>query len=88
MKGKLKVIDFETHSCDACGEQFIVACESQLQEKLKNHACRPVRQNRKKERFQQLQEQRIALFVHDTTVNRIEAHNFDKLVKQGVLVNG
>jgi len=82
------VIDFETHSCDACGEQFIVACETQLQEKLKKHICCLARKNRKRERAQQLQEQRIALFVHDTTVNRIEQHNFDKLIKQGVLVNG
>ena len=90
LKGKLKVINFETHSCDACGEQFIVACESQLQEKLKKHksSCHGKRSNKKRERTQQLCKDRIALFVHDTTVNRIEEHNFDELVKQGVLVNG
>ena len=86
------MIDFETHSCDACGEQFIVACETQLQEKLKAHLEHCIDKiqipNKKRERSQQLQEQGIALFVHDTTINRIEAHNFDKLIKQGVLING
>jgi hypothetical protein len=85
------MIDFETHSCDACGEQFIVACDSQLTEQLKKHkrCCRGrTIVNKKRERTQQFQQRRIALYVHDTTINRIEEHNFDKLVKQGVLVNG
>ena len=84
------MIDFETHNCDACGEQFIVACDTQLQEKLKAHraTCLAKRPNRKRERTKQLQQDGIALFVHDITVNRIEEHNFDKLIKQGVLVNG
>jgi len=83
------MIDFETHSCDACGEQFVVACLSELQVKLKNHksSCTVKRTNRKRERTQQLQQKGIALFVHDTAVNRIEEHNFNKLIKQGVLIN-
>lgn len=82
--------NFETHSCHVCGEQFIVACDTQLQEKLKSHNCRgrPKQLNKKRERTKQLQQDRIALYVHDITVNRIEQHNFDNLVKQGVLVNG
>ena len=84
------MIDFETHSCHVCKEQFSVACESQLQQMLKSHNCRgrPVKVNKKRERTQQLHESGIALYVHDITVNRLEEHNFDKLVKQGVLVNG
>lgn len=83
------MIKFETHSCDVCKEQFNVACESQLQEKLKSHNCRgrPKKCNKKRERTQQLQHDRIALYMHDTTVNRIEEHNLDKLVNSGMLVN-
>lgn len=82
--------DYQTKSCDACGEQFIVACLSELQEKLKTHkrSCIAKRNNKKRERTQQLQEQGIALFVHDTVVNRIEEHRFNQLVNKGVLVNG
>ena len=81
--------EFETHSCDACGEQFIVACESELREKLQNHkdSCTAKRTHKKRERSKQFQQQRIALFVHDTTVNRIEEHNLDNLVKSGMLIN-
>ena len=84
------MIDFETHSCDACGEQFTVACDAQLQEKLEAHLehCVAHRRNEKRERSQQLQEQGIALYVHDVTVDRINQHNFDNLIKQGMLVNG
>ena len=84
------MIKFETHNCDACGEQFVVACKSQLQEKLKTHkSCCKGRTvvNKKRERTKQLQQKGIALYVHDTAVNRIEQHNLDKLVSQGMLVN-
>ena len=85
------IITFETHSCPACREQFIAACESELQEKLKSHNCRSrpkSKCNKKRERTRQLHKRRIALSVHDTVVNSIEKHNFDKLVKSGMLVNG
>lgn len=83
------MIEFQTHKCPACGEQFNVACELQLQEMLKNHksSCKAKRTNKKRERTQQLQQDGIALFVHDTVINRIEQHNFDNLVRQGMLVN-
>ena len=83
-------ITFESHSCDACGEQFNVACDSQLQEMLKNHkrSCKAKRTNKKRERTQQLQQRRIALYVHDVTIARIQQYNFDKLVRQGVFING
>lgn len=83
------MIDFQTHKCHVCGEQFSVACESQLQEMLRKHrrSCKAKRTNRKRERTQQLQEHRIALYVRDVAVDRIHQYNFDKLVKQGVLVN-
>ena len=83
------MIEFETHSCDVCGEQFMVACLLELQEKLENHkSCckgRPV-VHKKRERTKQLKQNRIALCVHDTAVSRIEEHNFDKLVRQGVII--
>lgn len=79
------MIDFQTHKCDVCGEQFIVACLAQLQEKLKTHKC--IKKNKRVERTLQLQRDRVALYVRDITVNRIEQHNFDNLVKQGMLVN-
>lgn len=83
------MINFETHSCDACGEQFLVACLSELQEKLKNHkrCCKGRIIHKGRERSKQFQQDRIALFVHDTTINRIEQHNFDTLVKRGMLVD-
>ena len=87
---KMTEIGFQTHSCPACREQFIVACESELQEKLKKHegSCIAKRTNKKRERTQQFQQHRIALFVHDTAVDRIQQYNFDKLVNSGMLVNG
>jgi len=83
------MIDFETHSCHACGEQFIVTCELQLQEKLEKHksSCIVKRINKKRERTKQHRKDRIALFVHDVTVDRLNQHNFDKLVSQGMIVN-
>lgn len=84
------MIELQTHSCDVCGEQFSVACESQLQEKLKKHksSCRVKRTNKKRERTKQLQQDRIALYVHDIAVNRIEEHGFNELIKKGVVVHG
>lgn len=76
------MIDFQTHKCRVCGEQFQVACESELQDKLKNHKC----PTGKRLRSKQHRRQQIALFVHDTAVNNIEQHNFDKLVRQGLIV--
>ncbi len=77
------MIDFQTHNCPACREQFVAACESELQEKLKKHkssctvkAGSTKRTNKKRERTRQLYKQRIALSVHDTVVNSIEKHNF------------
>jgi transcription elongation factor Elf1 len=84
------MIDFITHNCPACGEQFVVACESQLQEKLKAHLehCIPKGcRSKKRERTEQLQQQRIDLFVHDVATDRIHQHNFDQLVNQGMIVN-
>lgn len=76
------MIEFQTHRCGVCGEQFRVACESELQTKLKYHKC----PTGKRLRSQQMKQQQIALFVHDTAVNSIEQHNFDKLVMQGIIV--
>ena len=80
------MIDVQTHSCRACGEQFVVACLTELQQKLKTHCCKSSI-NKKRERSEQFRQDRIALFVHDTVVNRIEQYRFDKLIKQGMLVN-
>jgi len=43
------MIDFQTHRCDVCGEQFNVACLSQLQEKLKTHRC--IKKNKRVEQL-------------------------------------
>jgi len=79
------MIEFQTHKCGVCGEQFNVACLSQLQEKLKTHKC--IKKNKRVERTRQLRRDGIALYVRDTVTNNIEEHNFNKLVNQGMLVN-
>ena len=81
--------EFQNHNCPVCGEQFIVACELQLREKLETHksSCKVKKTNRKSERTMQLQRDRIALYVHGITVDRINQYNFDKLVNLGMLVN-
>lgn len=78
-------MEFQEHKCDVCGEQFQVACFSELQEKFRNHRCRKV--NKRVERTNQLQQKRIAFNIRGITTDRIQQHNFDKLVQQGMLVN-
>lgn len=82
------MIDFEIHKCPVCGEQFEVACESQLREKLKTHTCpkNKFRTNKKRERTRQLKRAQVALYVQDTVVNEIEETRFQKLIQQGVIV--
>ena len=67
-----------------CGMEFEAACQSELDEKFARHKCPKV--NKRVARTQELRNQQERLFVHDTVVNRIEAHNFDKLVMQGMIV--
>ena len=76
-------MQFQTHNCDRCGEEFIVACLSELEEKLRKHVCPKV--NRHIERTEEHKRQIRAQFVFDTTVNRIEDSNRKKLVQQGML---
>lgn len=77
-------MNFQVHSCDICGERFRVTCFSELEEKLRKHKCPNV--NKRVERTKQLQQAKIDQFVSDTTVNRIEEHNFDQLIEQGIIV--
>ena len=79
-------MEFQTHNCDECGEQFQVACFSELQEKLKKHKCHKV--NKKVERTAELQQAQSDRFVHDVATDRIHQHNFDQLVQQGMIVDG
>ena len=78
-------MEFQRYSCNRCGEEFVAACLSELQRKRAKHVCVKL-PNKRVERTAELKQNRIDLFVHDTTVNRIEEHNFDQLVEQGVLV--
>lgn len=77
--------EFQTHSCDVCGEQFRVACFSELQEKFKAHKCSKV--NKRVERTEELKQAKVDQFVHDVTIDRIQQHNFDKLVHKGIVVS-
>ena len=71
------------YTCE-CGMEFEAACQSELDGKLAKHKC--VKANKRVARTQELRNQQERLFIHDTVVNRIEAHNFDKLVMQGMIV--
>lgn len=77
-------METQIYNCDKCGMKFQAACFSELQEKLRKHKCSSV--NKRVERTKQLQQAKVDQFVNDTTVNRIEEHNFDQLVKQGMIV--
>ena len=72
------------YNCRYCGEEFKVACLSELQEKKAKHKCPNV--NKRVERTKQLQQAKVDQFVNDTTVNRIEERNFDQLVNTGMIV--
>lgn len=80
-------IMFKTYTCHACKEQFVVACSDQLQTKLKNHKCPNRVRNKKRERSEQLERNRIALCVHDMVVNNIEQYNFNSLIRQGIIIS-
>lgn len=78
------MIKFQTHSCQVCGEEFKVACASELENKMKKHKC--VRLNKRRERTALLQQRLVNNFVSDVAVDRIHEHNFNQLVKQGMIV--
>ena len=85
------MIDIQIHECPVCKERFEVACQMQLEDKLKNHKCSPERiktqkVNKKRERARQLRRSQAALYVQDYVVNSIEEARFNKLVQQGVIV--
>ena len=61
-----------------------MACQSELDEKVRKHKCR--KSNRRAARTEELRQSNIKRNVHDTVVNRIEQHNFDRLVRQGIFV--
>lgn len=73
----------EVFTCE-CGMEFEAACQSELDGKLAGHKC--VKINKRVARTQELRNQQERLFVYDTVVNRIEAHNFDKLIMRGMIV--
>jgi len=60
-----------------------VACQSELDEKVRKHKC--LKSNRRAARTEELRQSNIKRNVHDKVVNRIEQHNFDRLVKQGMI---
>ena len=77
-------MEFRAYNCE-CGMKFQAACHLELQEKLRSHKCpKPI--NKRIERTKQLQQTKVDQFVNDTTVNRIEEHNFDQLVREGMIV--
>lgn len=73
----------ETYTCE-CGMEFEAACLSELEGKLNNHKCAKI--NKRVARTQALKQRQEALFIDDLVTNRIEEHNFDKLIQQGVIV--
>jgi len=77
-------MELERHSCPDCDIEFEVACESELQEKLRKHKCQLI--TGKVFRTQQLQQQEIGNFIEDVAIDRIHQHKLDKLVAQGIIV--
>jgi len=77
-------MELETHSCIQCGMEFEVACQSELDDKLKQHKCSLI--TGKVFRTQQLAQQEIDNFIEDVAIDRIHQHKFDKLVAQGIIV--
>ncbi len=73
------------YNCNTCGEEFEAACLSELQEKKAKHKCAKI--NKRVERTKQLQEALVEQFVDDTAVNRLEQHNFEKLIRTGMIVS-
>lgn len=73
------------YNCKYCGEEFRVACLSELKEKRKKHVCAKV--NKRVERTMQLQQAQTGQFVRDVVADRIHQYNFDQLVSTGVIVS-
>ena len=77
-------MEFQIHKCFECGAEFEVACEAQLLKKLKEHKC--VRVTGKVARTKQLEQSQLEHFVDDVVADRICQHNFNQLIKQGMIV--
>ena len=84
MCSKMSPIQVEIFVCSACGKEFEAACLVEFEEKKKKHKCKPV--NKQVARTAELQQQQTEQAVSDVVVNRIEEHNFDNLIRQGVIV--
>lgn len=79
-----KMLTVETFVCSECGEEFEASCLVEFEEKKKKHKCRKT--NKRVARTVKLQNQMDEQFIDDTAVNNIEQHNFDKLVRRGIIV--
>ena len=74
------MLKLDTYVCDDCGAEFQAACFAEFKEKEKKHKCKTA--NKRVVRTMELEKQLVAEYV----VNVIEQHEFDKLVRQGVVV--
>jgi len=81
-------MELRTYECPLCKEQFVYACLSQLQEKLKMHCCKSRSTNKKRERSKQFKRDQIALYIEDMITNSVEHCNFDRLVRRGMVADG
>jgi len=64
--------------------KFQAACSLELEEKIRNHKCHKT--NKRVGRTAELRQSIVKSVVQDKTVNRIEQHNFDRLVERGMIV--
>jgi len=78
------MLSVETFVCSECGEEFEATCLAEFEEKKKKHKCKPV--SKRVVRTAELQQQQTEQVVNDVVVNRLEEHNFDKLIRQGVII--
>jgi len=71
-------VKIETFVCSDCGEEFEAVCQAEFEEKKKMHKCKPA--NKRVARAKELEQQRVV-------VDGIEAYNFNKLIRQGVIIS-
>jgi len=78
-------VKIETFVCSDCGEEFEAVCQAEFEEKKKMHKCKPA--NKRVALAKELEQQQFERAVQSVVVDGIEAYNFNKLIRQGVIIS-
>ncbi len=78
------MLKLDTYVCDDCGAEFQAACFAEFKKKERKHKCKTV--NKRVARTRELEQQLVVERANDQAVNAIERHNFNNLLRQGVLI--